>query len=209
MKSEDLSALTQEIEYYKSSHKHAECIQRMDQYEKETADPVVRAVLLTAKATCALQVGDIAVADSAVAKIDTASLTAAMRNYVNLTKATIAHQAGRLDEADRLLSASLASVDLYEAEQRDVLYEALARRGFVQADMNQFGIALDLLRRASAISDQGELCDNIGLYQGYCLQALGRLDEAKERLGKVLKNGSGNLDADAYYRLGAVELQYG
>lgn len=154
MNSEDLNALTQEIEYYKSSHKHAECIQKMDQYDRETEDPVVRAVLLTAKATCALQVGDISLADSAVSKIDTASLTAGMRNYVNLTKATIAHQAGRLDEAARFLSVSLASRDLYDDEQRDVLYEVLARSGFVQADMNQFGIALDLLRRASTIFDR-------------------------------------------------------
>jgi tetratricopeptide (TPR) repeat protein len=207
--SNDLNDLTQEIEFLKGSQRYAECIQKMDKHAKQTVDPLVRAVLLTAKATCALQLGDIPVADSAASAIDTTKLTAAMKNYVDLTKATVAHEAGRLDEADQHLSAILASESLSDDEQRDVLYEALARRGFVQADKKQFGNALDLLQQATAIFGQGELRDNIGLYRGYCLQALGQLNEARESLKAVLQVGTGSLDADAYYRLGAVEMQDG
>jgi hypothetical protein len=88
----DLAALTQEIERYKDAQQYTECILRMDHYERETTDPVVKAVLLTAKATCALEIEDIEGAKRAVSRIDTVSLTIPMQNYVNLTKATVAHE---------------------------------------------------------------------------------------------------------------------
>jgi tetratricopeptide (TPR) repeat protein len=210
MNIENLHVLTQEIEYYKSSDKHAECIQRIDQHEKETSDPVVRAILLIAKAKSALHLQNIALADESLSRVEVASLTGSMQNYVNLTKATTAHMGGRLAEADRLASMILASQEIHNEEQRDVLYEALAQKGFVQADLNQFGVALELLDMASTVvGAEGlseNLSENIAIYEAYCLQALGRLDEAEECLRHVLSR-PGNLRADAYYRLGAIELQ--
>jgi tetratricopeptide (TPR) repeat protein len=205
----DLVALTQEIEEYKNAQQYVECILRMDHYERETTDPIVKAVLLTAKATCALEIGDIEASRQAVSLIDTASLTIPMRNYVNLTKATVAHEGGQSERAAALLAESLATGEIYSDEQREVLYEALARMGFIQADMNQFDAALGLLSRASAMFDRGDLQENIGLYRAYCLQALGRLQEAEECLQSVLRDGSGEFNANVYYRLGAIHLQQG
>ena len=207
MNIEDLDALTEEIEHYKSSGKHAELMQRMDQHEKETSEPTVVAVLLMAKASAALHLGNQDAADEALSRIDCASLTGAMQNYVNILKATAAHRGGRLAEADMLLSLILSSKEVNSEEQRDVLYEALAQKGFVQADLNHFSVALDLLEMASALASAGDLSENIYISQGYCLQGMGRLDEAEGCLIRALKVGPGKLKADAYYRLGAVELQ--
>ena len=207
MNFDDLETLTREIEQYKSAGQHIELIRRMDQYDKETSDPIVKAILLTARATSSLNTDSTAEADEALARIDMASLTAGMQNYVNLVKAATAHQAGRLIEADRLLSAVLASPEIQDEELRDCRHEALARKGFVQADLNQFSAALDLLEMASALVRDSEWSENIDIYEGYCLQALGRLHEAEEILRRSLDRRPGDLKADAYYRLGAIELQ--
>lgn len=204
---DNLDTLTKEIEYYKSSNNHIELMRRMDQLEGETSDPIVRAVLLATKATSALITHNQVAADEALSRIDMALLTGAMQNYVTLTKASAAHMGGRLAEADRLLSMVLASEEIHDEEQRDNLYEALAQKGFVQADLNQFDVALNFLEMASALASTGEVLENIYISRAYCLQALGRLNEAEECLRRALETKPGKLRADAYYRLGAVQLQ--
>jgi tetratricopeptide (TPR) repeat protein len=202
-------ALAEEIKGYKDRKEYAECVKRMEEREKEVTDPVARAILLTAKATCASQMGDLALAESAAFAIDTEPLSGGMRNYVYLTQGSIASVTGQPERAELLFSAILASKEVHEEHQRDVLYEAFGRLGSLYADKNRFTAALDLLQKASILMPDGDSRDNFDLYLAYCLQALGRLDEAKECLKDVLENGSGEMKADTYYRLGAVQLQAG
>jgi len=183
----------------------------MAKYEEETSDPEVMAVILMAKANSAFHLRDLVLADEALSGIDLDLLMPGMQNYVNLIKSTAAHLGGRLAEADKLLNLILASKEIHAEEQRDALYEALALKGFVQADLGQFNTALDLLEMALSIvgaEDLSEnLSENIAVHKGYCLQALGRLDEAEVCLADLLKLDSLRMKADAYYRLGAIKLQ--
>jgi len=209
MNIDDLAALAEEIKSYKDRHEYGECISQMDRYERETIDPTVRSILLTAKATCALQLNDLSTAEDAVSGIDIEPLTSAMRNYVYLTRGAVAQKSGQLDLAVSLFSTIIDSKEAYEPAHRDVLYEGFARLAFLYAQKNQFAAAFDLLERATIISPEGDLRDDIDIYRGYCLQALGRLQAAEQRLKHVLDTGSRELKADAYYRLGAVLLQAG
>lgn len=201
--------LEEEIKGYKDRKEYAECVKRMEEHERRTTDPVVWAIVLMAKATCSAQMGDFASAEKAAFAIDIEPLSFEMRNYVNLTRANTARSTGQLDLAESLFRAILVSKEAHPEPPPDALYEALARLGFLYADKNKFAPALDLLQRASILMPDGDLRDDIGIDLGYCLQALGRMDEAEEVLKAVLENGSGELTADAYYRLGAVQLQAG
>lgn len=199
--------LGEEIKGYKSRKEYAECVKRMEEREQETTDPEFRAIVLMAKATCSAQMGDFASAENAAFAIDMGPLSPEMRNYVKLTKASISRLTGQLERGEVLFREILASEEAHSEEQRDVLYEASARLGIAYAHKNRFAAALDLLQQASILMPDGDLHDDIGLYLGYCLQALGRLDEAEEILKPLLENGLRELAADIYYRLGAVQLQ--
>ncbi len=124
MNIEDLDALTQEIRSLKRANLHVQLMQRMDQYEGETSDPVVLAVLLIAKAVAALNLGDVSAADDALSRIDPSLPDGAVRNYVTLTKASAAHQGGRFSEADRFLSAvtALPLASPYKMRNNATLY---------------------------------------------------------------------------------------
>jgi len=209
MNDDKVRALWEDIEYYKSRKKYAECVKRMEEREKEVTDPVGQAILLTAKSTCAAQMGNLALAEKAAFAIDMEPLSPEMRNYVNLTRASISHSLGRLEQAESLFSAILASKEAHAEQQPGALCEAFARLGMLYGHKKRFAAALDLLQRASILMPDGDLRGDIGVWLGYCLQGLGRLDEAKECLRYVLDNGSGEMNAHAYYRLGAVQLQAG
>jgi tetratricopeptide (TPR) repeat protein len=201
--------LENEIKNYKDRKEYAACIQRMKEREKEATNPEVRAVVLLAKATCALQIGNLALAEEAASAIDMQPLSPEMRNYVSLVRADISSSTGQSERAESLYSAIIASKEARTEQQPDALYEAFARLGFLYAHKNRFAAALDLLQKASILMPNGDLRDDIGIWLGYCLQALNRLDKAKECLRDVLDHGSGEMIVDAYYRLGAVQLQTG
>lgn len=201
--------LEEEIKGYKDRKEYAECVQRMEQLEKEVTDPDTRTIVLTAKSTCAAQMGDWATAESAISKVDLVPLSPEMRNCTNMVRGSVAHHLGQLERAESLFSGILASKEAHAEQQREILYEATARLGMLYSNQNRFRSALDLLQRAELMVPNGDLRESIGIYLGYCLQAFGRLAEAEQHLKQVLENGSGELKVDAWYRLGAVQLQAG
>lgn len=207
---EDLGVLTKEIESYNSSARHAECIRRMEEYEKRTTNPEVKAVILLAMASAALNLNDLTIADRALSRIEVELVSAALRNYVDLTSVTAARMAGRLLEADAIVSTILARKQTQDQEHRAMLQEALAQKGFIQADLSHYRVALELLTMASALPctmpTSKDLLENVSLYKAYCLQALSRLDEAENCLTAIL-GSSGKFQADAHYRMGAIKLQ--
>lgn len=207
MSDDRLRALAEEIAEYKRKKKYLECITSMERYERESTDKTTRAILLTAKSTCNMLLGNIDSAKEDISRIDTASLSPGEVIYIDLVRANILQDEGKLDEAERVLSAILNINDTYEEQNRELLYETLARKGFILSDRNQFDIALKFLNRSLEVVDNGNLHANILIYCGYCLQALGRLDEAERSLKRSLDEGSGDLASDAFYRLGAVYLQ--
>lgn len=209
MDGEFFRELAEEIKRYKERKEYAQCIRRIEEHQRNISDPVALAILLIAKSTCAADLGDFATAENAAFAIDVEPLTLEMRNYVNLTKANVAESVGKLELAESLYCAIIASKETHAEQQPDALYEALARLGFLYANRNRFVAALNLLQKADLLIQNGDLHDSVGIYIGYCLQALNRLDEATECLQEVLHKGSGELIADAYYRLGAVQLQTG
>jgi tetratricopeptide (TPR) repeat protein len=144
---------------------------------------------------------------STSASIDASSLSVDERNYILLLKAAIAQESGRPELASAILSKILDEED--KITDQEVLYEALARKGFALATIRDFRSALEFLQRATTLDPVDEYRDNIDLYMAYCLQALGRLGSAKEKLEELLSREPPNLEADALYRLGAVYLQGG
>ena len=181
----------------------------MEELEKEITDPVIRAIVLMAKATCASQMGNLVLAENAAFAIDIEALSPELRNYAKLIRGSISTLTGQSERAESLFLTIISSKEAYAEQQPDALYEAFARLGISYSKRSRFATALDLLQKASILMPDGDLRDVIGISLGYCLQGLGRFDEAKECLKDVLDNGSGEMNADAYYRLGAVQLQAG
>lgn len=206
----DWKSIAGTVADYKSTGRYSECIQWIDRLLQDPSDDrTLRAILLTAKASCALQLGDMGTATIASDSIDLALVATEIRNYTILTKAAIAQQCGKPEIASALLSEILAGESIIGPQERDVLYEALARKGFALATLRDFGSALEFLEKATAVDPIGEYQDNIDLYTAYCLQALGRLASAKTYVEKLLSRRPPSLEADAHYRLGAIYLQSG
>jgi tetratricopeptide (TPR) repeat protein len=209
MNSDRLTEIANEIADYKRQKRFLECIKKMELYAREEKDASARTIFLTAQATCAMQMGDLPTAEAAIAKIDRSSLTPAERIYVHQVLASILQEQGRLLEADAILSSSLQEPELRREEHREAFHEMLARRGFILAHLNQCDTALRFFDDSLAVQEQGDLIERIRLYQGYCLQAVGRLEEAEKYLRMDVGKGSQDLAADIFYRLGAVLLQKG
>jgi tetratricopeptide (TPR) repeat protein len=201
--------LEDEIKGYYDRKEYAACLERMEMRERETTDLDARAIVLTAKSNCAAHLGNLRLAENSAFAIDIETVSPEIRNYVYLTQGCIAGLTGQTERAESLFAAIIASKEAHAEPEPRALYEALGRLGSLYAHKNRFPTALDLLQKASILMPNGDLRDNFDLHTAYCLQALGRLDEAKECLNNVLENGSGELRADAYYRLGAVQLQAG
>jgi tetratricopeptide (TPR) repeat protein len=66
---------------------------------------------------------------------------------------------------------------------------------------------LPLLEKASLLSPDGFLRDDIDIDLSYCLQAVGRLDEAKGYIKSISDREPEKIIVDAYYRLGSVQFQ--
>jgi tetratricopeptide (TPR) repeat protein len=207
MNNEQLESLTRKIDRLKSARKFAECIEEVNLLEREDKHPNLRVILAITKASCALALGDLSLAKNAISRLQALSLSPVEEIYRNLVVATIMHEDGKTAEADAVLSINLARKDLYNSEYREALYETLARKGFACADLNRFDTALGFLDQSLGTLPNGEFHDNILLYQGYCLQALGKLDQAEKSLERGIAEGSGDLAADIFYRLGAVRFQ--
>ncbi len=205
----DWYSITREIGDYKSSGRYYECMQKIDQLLQDAKDSTLVVILLTAKASCAMQIGDMETALNISAQIDVSSVTSDIRDYALLTKATVAQESGRPELALALLSDMLNEGNEIADGGREVMYEALARKGFALATLKDFKSALGFLQRAATVDPIGEYRDNIDLYAAYCLQALGKLASAEKHVEELLSRKPPNLEADAYYRLGAIYLQSG
>lgn len=203
----DLIALAHEVNDLKAKREYAECIRKMDLYLDGTDDPVVRTLALMGKATCAMQLGNLAAAQTAAFGIDPNVLDPEARNYARLVVGSVALQAGQFNKADSIYSEILADKAANEENSRDILCEATAGEAFAQARLHRYTAALSLLDLAFGLHPERELQDDIGIYRALCLQGQGRLDEAEQSVRNVLANSSGKSDADAWFRLGAILLQ--
>jgi tetratricopeptide (TPR) repeat protein len=205
----DVKVLEEEISRYKNRKEYAECVKRMDEHVKETINPVVRAIALMAKCTCAAQMNDLALAENAAFAIDMEPLSPEMRNYVNLVRADVLSLIGESKEAESLFFTILTSKEQYSEQMRDVLYQASAKLGILYVTWKRYSQALTLLEKASLLMPDGYLRDYVDIDLAYCLQSLGRADEAKGCLKSIIDRGPEEFIVDAYYRLGAIQLQTG
>ena len=201
--------LAKKIASYKKAGRYADCISAMARYEATETDFRIRNILFTAKASCALELGDIELARQAFSHISQDILTSTELLYVDLLHAGLLLEEGHLTDADRIVSALLSTEGINLDEHSDELYVALATKAIALAHMNKFEDAISFLDRASLILPEDDLKESIFLYRGYCQQALGRLDEAEVSLKKALNECSGKVLSDTLYRLGAVYLQKG
>lgn len=209
MNQSELAALTKEISDLKDRHEYAECIHRLNQYESETIDPAVRTILLIGKATCAMQLGDLAAAQAAALGIDPNALDPEARNYARLVAGSVALRVGQFNKADSSYSEILADKAANEGESSDILCEATAGKAFAQARLHHYADALSLMDLASKLHPEKDLQNDIGIYRALCLQGQGRLDEAEQAVRDVLADSSGVSDADAWFRLGGILYQRG
>lgn len=201
--------LEMEIKGYYDRGAYQECLQCLERHEKEANDFEYRAIVLIAKSNCAMHLGDWVMAENAINAIDITPLQLEIKNCVYLSRAAVAHHLGQLEKAESLFLSILASDETKEEPPSRIVYEAAARLGMLYSHQNKFRTSMDLLQKAEFMIPDGDFRDDIGIYQGYCLQGLGRLDEAEQTVRNVLENGSGDLKSSAYYRLGAIQLQKG
>lgn len=197
----------EEIDGFYDRQEYAECIKRMDERLKESTDPEERAVALMAKSTCARYLKDFGLAESAAFAIDMEPLSPETRDYANLVRADILSATDESKRAEALFLSILSREDAFTERRRDVLCRALAKLGFLYATWNRYAAALPLLEKASLLGADGFLRDDLDIDLAYCLQALGRLDEAKEYLKSIIDREPQGIIVDAYYWLGAVQLQ--
>jgi tetratricopeptide (TPR) repeat protein len=208
MEQNRLVSLAQEVEEYRRYKKYRDCIKQMDMYAKRERDPEVRLGIFMAKATCALQLGDHVAARKALDAVDRNSLSETKGIYFDLILVTLLQEEGNLSEARKILAHNLARQDLLRSEHRDALCEFLARMGFVLADLGDFEVSMKFLNQSLGLmKNDDDLHDTVLIYLGYCLQSKGCLDDAREYFVRVLNEGTGDVVADAYYRLGGVYLQ--
>ena len=100
-------------------------------------------------------------------------------------RALALHRAGRLDEAERLYAQVLT--------QDPVCYPVLHILSLLRLRQARPDEALGFIERALALKTDAAMLTN----QGVALEALGRLEEALEALGKVAKLEPGNSRATA------------
>lgn len=201
--------LEAEIRTYKDRKEYEECVRRMEEREKEANDPEYRTIVLTAKSNCAANLGDWAMAETAINSIDITPLSPEMRNRVNLVRAIVVRHLGQPEQAESLFLGILTSEEARAEKKSEIIYEAAARLGIAYSHQNRFRAALDLLQKAEFMIPDGDFRDDIGICLAYCLQGLGRFEEAEHAVRRVLEYGSEEARADAYYRLGAIQLQAG
>lgn len=209
MDDNEAKALEEEINECKDRKEYAECIERMDKHLSEIKDPVMRAIALMAKSTCAAQMNALALAEDAAFAIDIEPLSPEMRDYVNLVRADVLSLTGESKRAELLFLTILVSKEPFAEEKRDVLYQASAKLGILYVTWNRYSEALSLLEKASLLMPEGDLRGYIDIDLAVCLQALGRVEEAKERLKGMIDRRPEEMMVDVYYRLGAVQLQAG
>lgn len=207
MEDNEANALAEEIDGFYDRKEFAECIKRMDERLKESTDPEERAVALMAKSTCARHLKDFDMAETAAFAIDMEHVSAETRDYANLVSADILSATGQSKRAESLLLSILRREDVFTEQRRDVLCKAFAELGFLYVTSKRYAAALPLLEKASLLGADGFLRDDIDIDVACCLQALGRLDEAKKHLKSMLDREPQGIIVDAYYRLGAVQLQ--
>lgn len=207
MEDNKANALAEEIDGFYHRGQFAECIKRMDERLKESTDPGERAVALMAKSTCARHLKDFGLAETAAFAIDMEPLSPELRDYANLVRADILSATGQSTRAESLFLSILRREDAFTERRRDVLCKALAKLGFLYVTWNRYAAAVPLLEKASLLGADGFLRDDIDIDLAYCLQALGRLDEAKAFLKSILDREPQGIIVDAYYWLGAVQLQ--
>jgi tetratricopeptide (TPR) repeat protein len=208
MEENRLISLAHEVEEYRREMRYADCIKKMDVYAKGERDPAVRLGIFMAKATCALQLGDYSIARRALSEINRNNLSETEAIYFDLILVTLLQEEGNLSEARRILTSNLARQELLRSEHREAFCEFLARMGFVLADLGDFEVSMGFLKQSlDLMKNDNSLRDTVLIYLGYCLQSKGCVDDARERFIQVLNEGTGEVVADAYYRLGGVYLQ--